>query len=118
MDGVLVMRNLFTRRRVAVGAVAAALLVGGGTVLAYWTSTGTGSGSGSVGTDDGAVTVVDTAATPLFPSTSSTVTFTAGNSGTGDQSISKIHLVSVQAYDTAAHAAAGGATGLIAGCGV
>ena len=68
------MRNLFTRKRVAVGAVAAALLVGGGTVLAYWTTsggTGTGTASATTAADvvvhqtNGAITGLAPASGPV-----------------------------------------------------
>jgi hypothetical protein len=106
--------RIFTRKKVATIAVIAAIGVGGGVALAYWTTTGTGTGTAVNGTSS-AVTIVGTAATSLYPSTTSTVTFTAANPGTGNQSISNIHLVSVAAYPTANDRTNG--TNAIVGCG-
>lgn len=63
------MRNVFTRRRVAVAAAAAALVVGAGTALAWWSSNGTGTGSATTGTADAnefTVTQVNTL-TAMYP---------------------------------------------------
>jgi hypothetical protein len=95
--------------------MAAVLLIGGGTAAyAYWTTGGTGSGTAAAGTSS-AITVTGTSASTLYPGTTSTVSFTAANPGTTDQSISTIHLVSVQAYPTANDRTAG--TNVITGCG-
>ena len=73
------MRSVFTRRRVAVGAVAAALVIGAGTALAYWTTSGVGSGSALAGTDHG-VTVAGNPAAGIYPGGNVAVTSTITNS--------------------------------------
>jgi hypothetical protein len=92
------MRNLFTRKRVAVGAVAAALLVGGGTVLAYWTTTGSGTGTVTAAPSDGTVVLhaaIDTSGHAPYPGGSNPVTFTADNAGATDLFVGTIHLASI-----------------------
>jgi hypothetical protein len=107
--------RIFTFNKKKLAALAAVVAVGGGTAAyAYWTTTGTGSGTASAGTSS-AVTVAGTSASTLYPGTTSTVSFTAGNPGTANQSISSIHLVSVQAYPTSADRTAG--TNVITACG-
>ena len=107
------MRKLRRKKLIALFMALAAAGVAGG-AYAYWTTSGTGTGTASNGTSS-AVTIVGTAATALYPGSTSTVTFTASNPGTTDVSISNIHLVSVQAYPTATDRTNG--TLLIASCG-
>ncbi|HEX6492744.1 MAG TPA: hypothetical protein VF112_04495 [Candidatus Dormibacteraeota bacterium] len=81
------MRNVFTRRRVAVGAAAAALLLGAGTVFAYWTTSG-GTGTGSAAAGSSANVVVHqtgSAITGLAPATDNgDGTFTPESALSGD----------------------------------
>ena len=89
-------------------AVAAMAAVG---AYAYWTTSGSGSGSATVGTDTGVV-LHGSASGLLYPAgPGRTVSFTVDNASSGNQSVSNIHLVSVDAYSDAAR------TILIAGCG-
>jgi hypothetical protein len=107
--------RIFTFNKKKLAAMGAVIAVGGGTVAyAYWTTSGSGSGTAAAGTSS-AITVAGTSASTLYPATSSTVSFTAANPGTGNQSISTIHLVSVQAYPTATDRTNG--TNVITGCG-
>jgi hypothetical protein len=88
--------RFITKKRVA-AAVAAAVIAGGGmAAYAYFTTTGTGTGSGSTGSSS-AVTLHGTAATTLYPGTSSVVNFTVDNPSPGHQYVNTIHLVSVAA---------------------
>jgi hypothetical protein len=77
--------------------VAAVTAVG---AFAYFTSGGSGSGSASVGTSTSFVLYGSSAST-LYPGTSSVVTFTADNPGSGHQYLAKIHLDSIDACDLA-----------------
>ena len=98
----------------AVFLVAVIAAVGG---YAYWTSTGTGTGSATVGTDAANLVVTGTTSGLLYPAgPGRTVSFTAANPASFNQSIAKIHLVSIEAC-TAAYS--GGVCGgsVIAGCG-
>jgi hypothetical protein len=106
--------RIFTLDKKKLAALAAVVAVGGGTAYAFWTTSGTGSGTASAGTSS-AITIAGTSASTLYPGTTSTVSFTAANPGTGNQSISTIHLVSVQAYPTANDRTA--ATNVITACG-
>ena len=83
-----------TRKRALVALGAAGLLALAGIAYAYFTSTGSGTGTATVGTAQ-AVTLHGTAATTLFPGTSSTVTFTVDNPSAGTQRVGTIHLASV-----------------------
>jgi hypothetical protein len=62
------MRKLGSKKRFAViAATTAAVLVGGGVAVAYWTTTGTGTGSAATG-DSSTVTVTQTnTVTGLYP---------------------------------------------------
>ena len=61
------MRRLFTRKKIAVAAAAAALVAGGVVAYGFWTTGGTGSGTatGGVPTSNLVVTVTVPASTPL-----------------------------------------------------
>ena len=112
------MKRPFTTKKKAIAASIAALAVVGGSIgaYAYWTTTGSGSGSGTVGTNQ-AVTISATSTPSLVPNGTATVSFTVTNPAAFPQQVSTIHLNGVTAYDTAANATAGGATGLIGTCG-
>jgi hypothetical protein len=95
------MRNILKSKKglalLATMVAAVAVAVG---AYAYWTSTGTGQGSATAGTSANNLYVRGTSATTLTPGgPTSTVSFTAKNFANFAQSISKIHLVSVQACD-------------------
>jgi hypothetical protein len=89
------MRNLFTsRKRIAVAAAGAAIILGGVTAFAYWTTTGAGSGSGTVARSNGTVGL--TASFPtggLYPGGSVTVSYLATNTNATDLKIGTIHNV-------------------------
>src|SRR5437879_3539231 len=94
MDGVLVMRNLFTRKRVVALAGAAALVVGAGTVLAYWSTSGTGTGAGSTATGNATAITVHQSGTlsAMYPGDSpQALTFTLQNTDLNQ----KLHVASV-----------------------
>lgn len=88
------MRKHLTKKRVLILAAVAAVAAIGTTAFAYFTTTGSGTGSASVGTSS-AVTLHGTAASALYPGTSSVVNFTVDNPSTGHQYVATIHLVSV-----------------------
>ena len=85
--------KIFTKKRV-IGVGVAAALLGGGAAYAYFTTTGSGTGSGSVGSSS-TVTLHGTAATALYPGTSSVVNFTVDNPSPGHQYVNNITLTSV-----------------------
>ncbi|WP_424186964.1 hypothetical protein ACOBQX_03780 [Actinokineospora sp. G85] len=97
------------KRVVVVGAVAGALVLGGGLAYAYWSSTGTGSGSATTGTST-AFVVTTAAATggPLSPGgPSQTVPFTVTNPGTGSQNLTSVVVTVANADGTPWTAVAG-----------
>jgi hypothetical protein len=98
------------RTLVLIGVLAVAVFSAVG-AYAYWTSTGSGSGSATVGTDSGVV-LHGSAAGLLYPAgPGRTVSFSVDNASSGNQSVSNIHLVSVDAFSDA------GWTLPISGCG-
>jgi hypothetical protein len=97
-------------------AVAAVAIVAALGAYAYWTTSGSGSGTGTAGTDADNLVVTGSVAGLMYPGgPGRTVSFTVANPSNFNQSISNIHLVSVDAYPTAADRTAG--TNEIAGCG-
>ena len=78
-------------------AVAVAAAVG---AYAYFTSGGSGNGSATVGTST-AFVLHGTSGSTLYPGTSSVVTFTVDNPGSGNQYLAKIHLVQVDSCTVA-----------------
>lgn len=97
----------FTKKRIALGALG--LLVVAGAAVAYFTTTGSGDGNAKVGTSS-ALTISAVSASPLYPGTSSVVTFKVNNPSTGHQFVTKVKLKEVKAYEEEAH------TNLIPGC--
>lgn len=96
-------RKLMTKKRfVVLGAVA--ILAVAGIAIAYWTASGSGSGTGKVASSDGTLTLHGSISNELTPGSSSPVTFTADNSGTGSVLVGTI--TSVVSIDEA-HATAG-----------
>lgn len=65
-----------------------------GIAVAYFTSSGSGTGAATVGSSSN-VTLHGTVASALFPSTSSTVTFTVDNPSPGAELVNTIHLASI-----------------------
>jgi hypothetical protein len=61
---------------------AVALLAGGGTAFAYWTTTGSGTGSATNASANGTIVLHAAFANGLTPGASQTVTYTADNAGT------------------------------------
>jgi hypothetical protein len=90
------------KRRALVALGAAGTVVAVGIALAYFTASGSGTGSATGGTSS-AVTIHGTAATSLFPGTSTTVNFTVDNPSQGAQRVNAIQLESVTT--DAAHSA-------------
>lgn len=85
--------NRVTKKTAGLLIAAAALVLVGGAVFAYWTNTGTGTGSTTTGTN-GAITIVQTdSSVALVPGgPSSTVSGTFDNPNTGP-----VHVTSVTA---------------------
>jgi hypothetical protein len=71
-----------------------AVLAAAGAAVAYFTSTGSGTGTASVGSSS-AVTIHGTAASTLYPGTTSSVSFTVDNPSAGTEHVGAIHLGSV-----------------------
>lgn len=88
------MRKFVMRKRVLVPMSLVAVLVVAGAAIAYFTTTGSGTGSATVGSSS-AVTLHGTAATTLYPGTTSVVNFTVDNPSPGTQRVGTIHLTSV-----------------------
>jgi hypothetical protein len=108
------MSRIFSKKRALIGIVASLAIVA--VAVAYWTTTGTGTGTGTAGTDADNVSVSGTVTGLLTPGgPGRTVSFTAANPANFNQSISNIHLVSVDAYPTATDRTDG--TNELAGCG-
>jgi hypothetical protein len=84
-----------SRKGVAV-VTAVAVLALAGAAIAYFTTTGTGTGSASVGNASN-LTVTGTAASTLYPGTSSTVNFTVNNPSSGHERLGSITLTAVHA---------------------
>jgi hypothetical protein len=84
----------FSRKvKVALGATVASVAIAGA-AFAYFTTTGAGTGTATTGTST-ALVIHGTAATTLYPGTSSTVNFTVDNASTGHQLVNVITLTSV-----------------------
>jgi hypothetical protein len=80
------------RRLAIIASTTAAVLLGGGIAVAYWTSTGSGSASASTGTTTN-VTVAVTAPTGLIPGApASAVTFSVTNPDTAPVTITNAVL--------------------------
>ena len=115
------MRNLFSsRKRIAVAAAGVAVLFGGVTALAYWTTTGSGTGTVTAAPSNGTVVLhgsINVTSHAPYPGGANPVTFTADNAGATNLYVTKIHLASVVAYDSLADAATNdGSTGVVDGC--
>jgi hypothetical protein len=108
------MKFIKTKKGFALLAAVAVVAISAVGAYAYFTSTGAGTGSAAVGTST-AFVLHGTSASTLYPGTSSVVTFTADNPGSGNQLLNTIHLVSVVAYPTAPDRTA--QTNAIATCG-
>jgi hypothetical protein len=69
-------------KKVLAVLTAAALLAGGGTAFAYWTTTGAGTGSATNASANGTIVLHAAFAGGLTPGASQAVTYTADNAGT------------------------------------
>ena len=108
------MSRIITKKRALLGAVATVAIAA--VAIAYWTTTGTGTGTGTAGTDADNVSVTGVVNGLMYPGgPGRAVNFTAANPANFNQSISNIHLVSVDAYASVADRAAG--LNELAGCG-
>lgn len=85
--------RLSTKVRVGLGATIATVAISGA-AFAYFTTPGAGDGTGTTGTST-ALVIHGTAATTLYPGTSSTVSFTVDNASTGHQYVNTISLTNV-----------------------
>jgi hypothetical protein len=83
-----------SKKALIVVLVAALSLAGG--AYAYFTATGSGTGTDTVGTSS-TLTVAGTAASTLYPGTSSTVNFTVTNPSSGHQRLGTISLSGIHA---------------------
>jgi hypothetical protein len=86
--------RFITKKRVAAAVAAVAIAGGGMAAYAYFTTTGAGTGSGTTGSST-PVVLHGTAATTLYPGTSSSVSFTVDNPSPGHQYVNTISLASV-----------------------
>ena len=92
------------RKKTVVLGTAVLVLVGGGSALAYWTTTGSGSGSATNAAANGTLTLSATFADGLTPGASESVAYAASNPGTSSLFVGTI--TPTVAVD-AAHDAAG-----------
>lgn len=83
-----------TRRRTIAVLGSVGVLALAGVAIAYFTASGSGTGTGSAGTST-AFVLHGSVTDPLYPGTSSDVTFTVDNKGSGNQKLDTIHLDSV-----------------------
>jgi hypothetical protein len=81
-------------RRFKAALVSVAVLAIAGAAYAYFTSTGSGTATATVGSSS-AVTLHGTIGSSLYPSSSSTVTFTVDNPSSGTQRVGTISLSSI-----------------------
>lgn len=95
--------HLSSKLKVALGATVATVAISGA-AFAYFTTTGDGTGTGTTGTST-ALVIHGTAATTLYPGTSSTVSFTVDNASPGHQYVNTITLTGVTT--DSAHTTAG-----------
>jgi hypothetical protein len=109
------MRNLFnSRKRIAVVAAGAAVLLGGVTAVAYWTSTGTGSGAASTtaGTNSFSFTQAPLALSAMYPGDSAqSFAVTVKNTSTTQSE----YVTHVAVYVTTSNAGCTGADFLLNG---
>jgi hypothetical protein len=88
-----------TRKQLAVMSTVG-VLVAAGAAVAYFTASGSGTGTASVGTSS-ALTLHGSTSGSLYPSVSTTVTFTADNPSAGKEQVGTIHLASIVACNIA-----------------
>jgi hypothetical protein len=91
----------FFKTKKGVALLAAFVVVAGSAIgaYAYFTTTGAGTGSAAVGTST-AITISGTSVGSLYPGdpVGADVSFTVNNPSTGHQFVTKVHLVSVDAF--------------------
>jgi hypothetical protein len=90
------MRKFIKRKRAMAAVGGVALLIAAAGAYAYFTNAGGGTSAGAVGTA-GALVLHGTTGTTLYPGTSTPVTFTVDNLGSGNQRLGTITLDSVSA---------------------
>src|SRR3954449_10482297 len=95
------MKLIKSKKGIALLAILAIAAISAVGAYAYFTNSGAGTGSGTVGTST-AFALHGRATPTLYPGQSSPVTLTVDNNGSGNQFLDTIHLVSVDAYPTAA----------------
>jgi hypothetical protein len=100
------MNALARPRRIAALAVGACL-AGSGVAYGYWTTTGAGTGTATVAAAGATLVLHASAASPLAPGGTSSISFTADNPGPSTLELTTVHLDGVTA--DAAHAGCLGA---------
>ena len=92
------MKFIKSKKAIALLATVAVIAIAAVGAYAYFSATGTGNGTATVGTSANGYYVVGTSATALTPNgPASTVSFTAYNYASDNESIAAIHLASVKA---------------------
>jgi hypothetical protein len=81
------------KKRTALVLSAVAVLAVAGIAVAYWTTSGSGSGSGAVAGSNGTLVLHGTINNALTPGSTSSVSFTADNSGTSSLQVGTVHAV-------------------------
>lgn len=98
------------KRFALVATTTAAVLVGGGVAVAFWTTTGNGTGTAGVGTNTAVTVDQDTTISGLVPGGPSTdIDFTVNNPSDGPQTINGV-TVTIASVDKAVGAPAGACT--------
>ena len=87
----------FGKKKIIVGAVAAAVIASGaGAAYAYWTTGGTGDGSGTTATSNGSLTLhANFDASTLTPGGSVPVAYTADNTGSSNLYLTTLSVSSI-----------------------
>ena len=81
------------RRFALVATTVAAMLVGGGVAVAYWTTTGTGTGSAATGTSSAFTITQDSTNAGLTPGgAAQNLNFTINNTGTSPQYVAGVAI--------------------------
>jgi predicted flavoprotein YhiN len=86
-------QNTSRKRFTLIASTMAAVLVGGGVAVAYWTATGSGNGPGSVGTSTAVTVDQDSTVSGLIPGgPAKALDFTVNNPAAGPQSINGVSV--------------------------
>lgn len=86
-------RKLIKNKRALAVLGAVSVLAVAGIAVAFWTASGSGTGTGKAATSDGTLTLHGSISNELTPGSTSPVTFSADNSGTGAKTVGSVSAV-------------------------